>query len=103
MKAVETENLVADLTFTNLVVGKIYDTAENRSTQIALYLQPFPDEYVRNIGMFRCIGTLKPNETFVLLGMKEIDDYFATKILTDSGCVGWTWWQRTTCFKQINE
>lgn len=81
---------------TELKIGKIYDTAVNRSTQIAMYLQPFPENSHN-------IGTLKTNESFVLLEKKENDGYFATKILTDSGCVGWTWWQRTTCFKQINE
>ena len=88
---------MSQLTFTNLVVGKIYSTVEQRLTKKAMYLQPTPDKNLNNI------GTLNPNESFVLLEKSKKDGYFATKILTDSGCVGWTWWQSTIRFKQDNE
>jgi hypothetical protein len=75
---------MSQLTFTNLVVGKIYSTVEQRLTKKAMYLQPTPDENLNNI------GTLKPNESFVLLEKSKKDGYFATKILTSKGSIGWT-------------
>jgi hypothetical protein len=76
--------------FHNLVVGKMYDTVEKRGPK-PLYLTPF------NEG----IGTLKEDDTFVVLDLKRVQVSNWTKLLTSSGFVGWVAWNDSREFIKV--
>lgn len=81
--------------FFSLDIGKAYDTSFPRATGKALYSVPVPGEEDHYI------GSLKPDEYFILLEKDANNALLPTKILTSGGQVGWTTWDRGRRFVQL--
>lgn len=71
--------------YNDFKVGKIYDTLRKRSFERHLYSQTKRvREYVS--------GDCYPEDNFMVLELKEINNLRWTKILTSQGMVGWILW-----------
>lgn len=71
--------------YNNFKVGKIYDTLRKRSFERHLYSQ------TKRAREYKC-GDCYPEDNFMVLELKEINNLKWTKILTSQGMVGWILW-----------
>lgn len=75
-------------TFEQLTIGKMYDTVRKRSYERRLYSRP-------ERTMKYLTGDCNPEDTFVVLELRNRGNLKWTKVITSQGIVGWILWIET--------